>query len=280
MKIFKGSRSRNCKVALFTKTYSGDVNRLKELFYSIQKYNQDNLPYYISAPFNDRSAIEQAIGTEGYTLLADENIRVARKQYSGWEHQMIIKLLAYKEIPADNFLILDSDARFIKPFFEKDFIAYDNIPYSIVHENKQIAEYEVALKGVDYNYNGYSKAVRAYRDLFGYKSSKIYDYGPNPHLWSRIVLEHFYENYINYHGLDIEEFCVSVKQQYGIHFRETLTYGEYLMAAKPIDIVPSGPLFKTYHWKEMVDFEKGSGLELEENIAKNYLGIIMQSKHT
>ena len=95
MKIFKGSRSRNCKVALFTKTYSGDVNRLKELFYSIQKYNQDNLPYYISAPFNDRSAIEQAIGTEGYTLLADENIRVARKQYSGWEHQMIIKLLVF-----------------------------------------------------------------------------------------------------------------------------------------------------------------------------------------
>jgi hypothetical protein len=71
-----------------------------------------------------------------------------------------------------------------------------------------------------------------------------------------------------------------MKSNYGIHFRETLTYGEYLMTTKCIPVVPSGPLFKTYHWKEMVEFEKGTGLELEENIAKNYLGIIMQSKHT
>ena len=52
------------------------------------------------------------------------------------------------------------------------------------------------------------------------------------------------------------------------------------MASSSIDIVPSGPIFKTFHWHEMVEFEKGTGLELEENIAKNYLGIIMQSKHT
>ena len=89
-----------------------------------------------------------------------------------------------------------------------------------------------------------------------------------------------YSNYLNYFGLELEEFCLTVKNKYGIHFRETLTYGEYLMASSSIDIIPSGPLFKTFHWHEMVEFEKGTGLELEENIAKNYLGIIMQSKHT
>ena len=68
-----------------------------------------------------------------------------------------------------------------------------------------------------------------------------------------------------------------MKGQFNIHFRETLTYGEYLLAAKPIDIIPCGPFFKVYHWKEMWDFENGTGLELEENIKQNYLGVIKQS---
>ena len=199
---------------------------------------------------------------------------------AGWEQQMIIKLKLHEHISTNNLLIIDSDGKFIRPFYEKDFIAYDNIPYSIVHENKQIAEYETALKGGDYNNTGYAKAVRAYRDIFGFKSNKIYDYGPNPHLWSTKVLGDLYSNYLNYFGLELEEFCLTIKNKYGIHFRETLTYGEYLMASSSIDIIPSGPLFKTFHWHEMVEFEKGTGLELEENIAKNYLGRIMQSKHT
>ena len=268
------------KIALVTKTYANDIPRYKDLFESIQKYNVDNIPVYVIIPFQDKKLLEDTIGTEGYSLLFDHDVHTFKYPMGGWEQQMIIKLEFWKQIKAHNYLILDSDGRFIKPFYEKDFIAYDNIPYTIVHENKQIAEYETALKGGDYNNTGYAKAVRAYRDLFGYKSSKLYDYGPNPHLWSREVLSHLNSNYIEYHGMEIEQFCLTIKQQYGIHFRETLTYGEYLMATKAIDIVPSGPFFKTYHWKEMVDFEEGTGLELEENISKNYLGIIMQSKHT
>lgn len=280
MKGFKGLFLKKYKLALVTKTFSTDIPSYKRLFTSIQKYNEDNLPVFVIIPRIDKQLLEDTIGTEGYNLLFDDDIHRFKYPISGWEQQMIIKLKAYQYISADNILLLDSDGRFIKPFYEKDFIAYDDIPYTIVHENKQVAEYETALKGGDYNITGYAKAVKAYRDLFGFKSNRIYDYGPNPHLWSTKVLSDLFSNYLDYNGLEVEEFCLTVKNSYGIHFRETLTYGEYLMAAKTIPIIPSGPLFKTYHWKEMVEFEKGTGLELEENIAKNYLGIIMQSKHT
>ena len=280
MKGLKGLFSKKYNIALVTKTFSTDIPSYKVLFDSINKYNEDNLPIFVVIPFRDKKLLEDTIGTEGYTLLFDHDIHSFKHSMAGWEQQMIIKLKLHEHISTNNLLIIDSDGKFIRPFYEKDFIAYDNIPYSIVHENKQIAEYETALKGGDYNNTGYAKAVRAYRDIFGFKSNKIYDYGPNPHLWSTKVLSDLYSNYLNYYGLELEEFCLTMKNKYEIHFRETLTYGEYLMAGSSIDIIPSGPLFKTFHWHEMVEFEKGTGLELEENIAKNYLGIIMQSKHT
>ncbi len=101
--------------------------------------------------------------------------------------------------------------------------------------------------------------------------------GPNPHLWSRKVIEHFNTHYLAKNNLSLDEFCFGIKEQCGIHFRETLTYGEYLLATKVIDIVPCGPLFKVYHWKELYDFEMKLDWVKEEEIKKTYLGIIKQS---
>ena len=271
MKGLKGLFSKKYKLAIVTKTYKDDIASYKVLFESIQKYNEDSIPIYVIIPHRDKELLIDTIGTEGYTLLFDHDVHKFKSPMHGWEQQMIIKLKAFQHISADNLLIVDSDGRFIRPFYLKDFIAYDKIPYTIVHENKQVAEYETALKGGDYNHTGYAKAVRAYRDFFGYNSDKIYDFGPNPHLWNVYVLQSFFDNYLDYYDIGIEDFCTDIKSQYGVHFRETLTYGEYLMKSKTIDIVPSGPLFKTYHWKEMVDFEQGTGLELEENILRTIL---------
>jgi hypothetical protein len=265
------------KLALFCKTYIRDYGRVEKLFETIKKHNKDNIPFYVTAPASDKGLLQEVLGKEGWTFIPDEEIFTSDRFRDGWETQMLVKLHAYKKIPADNILILDSDTFFIRDFYEKDFIAYDNIPYTIIHENVQVAEYEAFLKNKQYSKNKYSKAVAAYRDVFGGKSNRVYDYGPNPHLWNRKVLEHLNSNYLDYHGISMEDFCDSMKAQYGIHFRETLTYGEYLLATKVIDIVPSGPLFKCYHWKEMYDFELMTGQVDEEKHQWNYLGVVIQS---
>lgn len=265
------------KLGLYIKTFSRDFIRVKRLVDSIKEYNTDSIPVFISCSLDEMNVLQRMVGTEDINFVYDEDIYIPKNNMGGWEQQMLIKMYACKTLPCDNILILDSDAVFIKEFKESDFIAYDNIPYTIIHENKQVSEYEKVLKGQDYQENGYSKAVRAYRSIFGGKSNKIYDYGPNPHLWSKKVFESLEDNYLKPNELTLETFSLIVKQSYGIHFRETLTYGEYLLAVKPIDIIPCGPLFKTYHWKEMVDFEKGTGLEVVDNIKSSYLGLIMQS---
>lgn len=268
----------NYKLAIYCKTYFRDFERVKKLLKSINEYNKDNIPFYISCPYSELPLLQRTIGVEGYEYIRDEDIYKARPPFVGWKSQTPIKLNAYTMIPATNILIVDSDAFFIKDFYESDFIAYDDVPYTQMYENKSLAELEKVLKGVNYKTNGYSKCMRAYREVLGGKSNKIYDYGPNPHLWSTKVLKHMKENYLEPNGLTFETFSLAIEQKYpGIHSRETAAYGEYLLATKCIDIVPTGPFFKVYHWKELWDFEQGTGLELEDNIKENYLGIIMQS---
>lgn len=267
----------NYKLALYCKTYPGDFDRVVKLIDSIKLYNKDNLPLFISTEGKYRELLESKIGTEGYTYIPDEDMFIPSLPMAGWEHQMLVKLNVFKCILSDNILLLDSDAYFIRDFYEADFIAYDNIPYTIIHENVQVSEYEALLKGGDYSKTGYAKAVKAYRTIFGGKSNRIYDYGPNPHLWNRKVLEHFNDNYLKKYNFTLEQFSFNMKSQFDIHFRETLTYGEYLLATKVIDIVPCGPLFKVYHWKELYDFESKLDWVKEEEIRKTYLGIIKQS---
>jgi len=268
----------NYNLAIYCKTYHRDFNRVKNLLSSIQKHNIDSIPVFISCPGVEYSLLTSTIGSEGYTYIADEEICDVKPPFVGWKSQTPIKLNAYTKIPTNNLLIVDSDAYFIKDFHLSDFIAYDDIPYTQMYENKYMAEMEKALKGVNYKDNGYSKCMRAYREVLRGKSNKIYDYGPNPHLWSTKVLKHMKENYLDSNGLTFETFSLAIEQNYpGIHSRETAAYGEYLLATKCIDIVPCGPFFKVYHWKEMYEFEQGTGLEDIENIKENYLGIIMQS---
>ena len=267
----------NYKLALYCKTYPGDFDRVAVLIESINKHNVDNIPLFISCEGKFKDLLEAKIGTEAYTFIADEDLYIPSRQMAGWEHQMLVKVNAFEGIATDNLLILDSDAYFIRDFYEADFIAYDSIPYTIIHENVQVSEYEALLKGGDYSKTGYAKAVQAYRSIFGGKSNRVYDYGPNPHLWNRKVIEDFKVNYLQHNNLSLDDFCFGIKQQFGIHFRETLTYGEYLLATKVIDIVPCGPLFKVYHWKELYDFESKLDWVKEEEIKKTYLGIIKQS---
>ena len=41
-------------IILYCKSYAGDVQRVKKLKGSIEKYNKDNIPFYISCPKKDK----------------------------------------------------------------------------------------------------------------------------------------------------------------------------------------------------------------------------------
>ena len=265
-------------VILYCKSYSGDVQRVKKLKSSIEKYNRDNIPFYVSCPKQDKQLFEDTLGKENYTLLLDEDIITLEYPIDGWRSQQIIKSNIHKLKITENYVCLDSDAYFITDFYESNFIAKDNIPYTIIHENKEVSQYKKLFFNSNFSKGAYKETLDAYRKIFGSEYKKLYDYGPNPYIWSCKVWEHFEENYLNPNKLNFEDFMTILELHNNIQMREAIIYGEYLLNTKLFEIIPSGPLFKVYHWKEMVDFEQKAGLFDEEKIKESYLGIIYQSK--
>ena len=265
------------KLVLYCKTYIRDAYRAKRLLKSVMKYNADKIDFYISFPLAEKEKIQNILGTVGYNYIPDEEIWQFQSNMDGWRSQQIIKSNLWKAVDIENYVCIDSDTYFIRDFYRSDFLHSSGTIYSLVHDNKEVQQYEKLFFGKKYMENGYVKAVRAYRSIFGQDHSKVWDYGPPPYLWSVKVWKALEENYLRPNDLTFETFQLYMQQQFGIAMREAVTYGEFLMAAKPIDLYPTSGLSKFYHWKEMYDFEQENGLGLEVNIKDNYLAITLQS---
>lgn len=266
------------KLTLYCKTFNRDFVRAKRLLASVTEHNIDDIPFFVSCPLDQKKELEDTLGTEGYTYIADEEIFQLKYITDGWRGQQVIKSNFWKAVETENYICIDSDQYFIKDFFEDDFFHPSGTLYSVIHENKEVQQYEKLLLGKNYRQNGYVKAVKAYRETFSIPNhSKIYDFGPPPYHWCTAVWKDFERRVLDPNELTFETFQLQFEQHYKIPFREAVTYGEYLMGARPIDIFPIAGIFKFYHWKEMYDFEQETGLGLEENVKENYLGITLQS---
>ena len=251
-------------IVLYCKSYRNDVDRVKLLFESIQRYNVDNIPFYISVPSSDLSLFKQRLGTEGYDLVADEDIDA---EGTGWKGQQIVKAQFWKLEVALNYLCLDSDSQFIRPFYKSDFLFNEEVPYTVCHEQKDLFEW--AQKNLPFDPQASFQADRQkVMGLFGRKG-RYYDFGPSPVIWNSKVWEGLERDYIKANNLsfsDIIEYSPS----------EFSWYGEYLLYSNLFPIYPAQPLFKVFHYAEQYVQAKQAGYTLEE-LSKNYLGIILQS---
>jgi hypothetical protein len=265
------------KIVLYNKSFSRDVNRSKKMLNSMFENNVDNIPIYISCPNVDLELFKNTLGTDGYTLVADEEIYQLKSNLDGWRSQQIVKSNLHKLNITENYLCVDSDAFFINKFKVSDFMANDDTPYVVMNENKEVQQYEKLFFGRNYKENGYTDAVKKYRKVFGTEYSHVWDYGPPPYLWSCKVWKDFEENYLNQNNIDFEQFQIHMQNNFNIFMREAVTYGEYLLATRVMDMIPIGPFFKFYHWKEMYEYESKTGMYDIEKLKENYLGIVMQS---
>lgn len=251
-------------LVLYCKSYSQDIERIKNLLKSIIKYNSDNIPFYISVPLSDINLFKSKLGTQGYTLIADEEIDT---EGSGWRGQQIVKAQFWKLNISQNYVCLDSDSEFIKPYKKSDFLYDDVIPYTVCHEQKDLFEWSQSNLNFDPQAS-FQKDRKKIMDLFSRKG-KYYDFGPSPTIWNSKVWEGLNDNYLTPNNLkfsDIINFSPS----------EFSWYGEYLLISKLFPIYPSQPLFKVFHYEKQYAEYKNKGYTLND-ISKNYLGIILQS---
>jgi hypothetical protein len=262
-------------LVLFCKSFRDDVKRAQQLARSIERFNSERLQLYMAVPSGDIALFRDHCAGLTISFLTDEEIIAANpeldsKAYGelpGGVAQQVVKSEFWRLGHAENYVCLDSDCYFLRPFGVSDFLAPDGAPYTVMHEAKELLHFAriAGLPKVARNRTLEGEEIMGLFDRTG----RFWDFGPIPVVWSAKVWNDLDEKYLKPRGLT---FIDAIRQHPG----ELRWYGEALLAYRSIPLWPVEPIFRCYHYEEQYYFWKKSG-ETEEKIAENYLGICMQS---
>ena len=260
---------------LYCCTFRKDLKRTVKLAQSIQKHNKANIPFYISVPAEDVDLFRDYLKDFDVTIFDEKDIIVANSKLNihqlyeirGGLRQQVIKSEFWRLGISENYLVLDSDCIFIRDFDENDFIFNDDVPYSIIHEGRDVlqATERFGPKKIRQHFLADREPIKA---ALGRKGV-TYDFGYAPFLWSKKVWESLDQNYLTPNHmsfLDAVLFCGS----------EFTWYGESLINFRAIPIYPREQLFMHYHYEHQLWAHQVLGYK-EENLAHDYLGVVYQS---
>lgn len=255
------------KIALFCKTYSADIDRLKNLYNSILQYNVEQILFIVSVPEAELSMFKDFL-TQNVLLLSDEEIHNCIG-LPGWMQQQTIKLNIHRLAVADNYLVLDADSYFIRPFAVNDFMVNDQVPYTVCHEQKELFTLTELVKH-QLGFDPRQVFIEDKRKVMGLieRVGRPYDFGPTPCIWNCELLHNFEQEFVKPNGgyERVLQICPS----------EITWYGEWYLKTRPFNLFPLEPLFKVYHYPFQYQLDKQLQIT-EQHLAANYMGIIMQS---
>lgn len=263
-------------LVLYCKSYKRDFLRLKRLLESIDKFNQDQIAFYISTPQDQYEDLISILGNEkNYHWVSDESIVAANpnvplgieKTRSGGLAQQAIKSEFWRLDIAQNYVCLDSDCVFIRPFFRSDFLADDGNPFTVIYQNKEFFQLAINRnhsKVVD-NLQREGNAVKA---LFGRSGPNYYCPCP-PFIWSAKVWRSLDEQFLQPQNKTFWDISSDAHP-------ETLLYLEALLKFAAIPLYPIEQLFRIYYYDWQFYLLRRQG-ESRKKLAHNYLGLIYQS---
>jgi len=260
---------------LYCCTFSRDLLRTVRMAESVTKHNKSKIPFYISVPDDEVRLFQEKLKGIPVTIFGEQEIfRVNPKldikklyEVPGGIRQQVIKSEFWRLGKSENYLVLDADCVFIRDFDESDFIAKDKIPYSVIHEGRDLlqATNQFGPERTRAHFLADREPIKAAIGRHGI----TYDYGYAPFLWSAKVWKSFDENYLtpkNLNLLDAILYCGS----------EFTWYGESLVNYQAIPIYPREQLFRHYHYENQLWIDRALGYT-EKKLAKDYMGVVYQS---
>ena len=181
--------------------------------------------------------------------------------------QQIIKSEFWRLGLSKAYLCLDSDAFFIRPFVQADFLATDDIPYTMIDEAHDLLEDAIRHKR-ERIVKDFQREADQFQHLFG-RGGKRYSFGPFPVVWHRDVWMSLENNYLKPLNMNFADAIAQAPI-------ESRWYGEALLAWKAIPLHPCQALFKVYHYAWQFDQDRHRGIK-NEHLSHNYCGVIYQS---
>ncbi len=262
-------------LALYCKSYSTDLLRVQRLARSIQQFNTEQLPFYVSVPQADMALFTQHLSGLGLELLPDEEIlnasphmdTAALRRLPGSVSQQVVKSEFWRLNHCTAYVCLDSDAVFIRPFGVADFLSPQGTPYTMLDEAHDLLEDAMRHKK-DRVVDAFYREAALVQDLFG-RQGRPYSFGPFPLVWHRAVWESLAQNYLFPRNMSLADAIAQVPI-------ESRWYGEALLAYQAVPLLPCQALFKVYHYAWQFDQDRRAGIR-SSLLATFYCGVIYQS---
>jgi hypothetical protein len=101
------------------------------------------------------------------------------------------------------------------------------------------------------------------------RHGKHYNYGPNCPIWDRRVWASLDEHFARPRQLSFLDLVLKSAN-------EQRWYGEALLRYRAIDLLPSQPFFKMYHYAWQQRFDRRASIS-EEQLRQLYCGVVYQS---
>jgi hypothetical protein len=260
---------------LFCKSFRTDLYRVQRLAQSIQKFNIDKIPFYISVPLKDVEIFKNQLNKYELHIISDEQIIEKNRNIKsdtlldlpGHIAQQIIKSEFWRLGISKSYMCLDSDAIFIRDFAQKDYLWKDAIPFTIMDEGHEFLERALSVGKQNIIDTFFEEANRV-KNQFN-RTGRSYSFGPFPVLWHSDVWRSLDEEYLQPNSINLMDAIRNIPV-------ESHWYGEALLRYQAIPLISCQPLFKVYHYAWQLDQERRSGVS-PEKLSKLYSGVIFQS---
>ncbi len=255
----------------FLKTYRKDYDRAVRLLKTYKEYNMDHIPLFLACPEEDLEVFLDA-KSYGVTLLNEHDICsevfTEEMQWSaGYLNQEIYKLSFWEMGKARNYMCIDSDAVFLRPFYKKDFMYDDATPYTILLEDNDLRA------DLYYNrqyWNGrmaWIEKIEEAMDFHPYKLLTCHGF----QIFSGKVLESLKKEFMEPRGYQYKDLI-------GMAPYEFTWYNLWLQKTECIPLHICEPLFKTFHLKQHHIFSVLQGMEITD-WARGYVGMVLNSNY-
>lgn len=262
-------------LVLYCKSYCTDLKRVVRLAKSILEHNSEKIPFYVSVPHADIPLFHQHLNDLDVVLLSDESILDASprvdsaqvRNMPGSMSQQVVKSEFWRLGLSKAYLCLDSDAIFIRPFGQVDFMAQNGTPYTMMDEAHELIDDALRQKKTRI-VDAFCSEALLMQQLFR-RSGRRYSFGPFPVVWHRAVWESLDTEYLKPKGLSFADAILQAPI-------ESRWYGEALLAYNAVPLMPCQALFKVYHYAWQWDKDQRSGIDLNK-LAEYYCGVIFQS---
>lgn len=262
------------RIALLLKSYQDDFEYAQKLVESFHRFNVDALTLHCVVPQSDISLFSSLTGPR-VQLHAQEEIL---GQYLGdspqhglradYINQEIVKLAFWETGLTENYFCVDSDAVFIKPFGERDFMFDTETPFTVLVEDNEL---KVEPRYFQEHWVGRENSIRRIMNEVGLVDP-IMRTCHGHQIFSSRVLKSFKEDFLNTRGWSYAD---------AIEFEpyEFSWYCMWLQKSRVIEIHQIEPLVKVFH-NESQHLEYILRGVKTEDIARGYLAVVINSNYS